>query len=98
MSDTYQIQARIANIAVSGSIPHAFVTISGPGLTNPVTVGYYPVITGVSGLGTIRNDAASHEVGTTAAGQVLYGAQPYDRSITFDVSGQQAMNALQFVS
>lgn len=98
MSDTYQIQIRIANTAVSGAIPHAFVTISGPGLTNPVTVGYYPVVTGLSGLGTVRNDAASHEVGTTADGQVLYGAHPYDRSVTFDISGQQAMNALQFVA
>ncbi len=37
---TYQIQLKIFNSAVHGGdlIPHAFVTITGPELKNPVTV------------------------------------------------------------
>lgn len=34
---SYQITIEISNSFVNGSLtPHAFVTISGPGLTNPV--------------------------------------------------------------
>ena len=39
----YQLTIKIANSFVSGdAIPHAFITLSGPGLTNPVTAGFYP--------------------------------------------------------
>ena len=42
MSETYQIIIKVANSSLSEPIPHAFITISGPGLSIPVTVGYYP--------------------------------------------------------
>ena len=64
MSETYQIIIKVANSSLSEPIPHAFITISGPGLSIPVTVGYYPqrqgeglignITTGLSGPGTVK--------------------------------------------
>ena len=99
MSGTYQLTIKVANSFVSGSfVPHAFVTITGPGLTNPVTVGYYPSVMHVSHPGTVKNDALSHEVKDPVTGTLSYTSHPYDKSYTFDVSPQQAMNALQFAA
>lgn len=52
----YQLTIKIANTLVSGDIvPHAFVTISGPGLANSVIVGFCPRQSGdASGLGAVE--------------------------------------------
>lgn len=107
MSGTYQLTVKVANSSTTELIPHAFVTISGPGLAQPVTVGYYPqrlgqgvignVATGLSGPGTVKNDALTHVV-KNPDGSESYASHPYDKSYTFDVTPQQAMNALQFAA
>jgi hypothetical protein len=89
-SSGYTLTIKVANsFAGTGAIPHAFVTISGPGLAVPVTVGYYPQVTGVSGAGTVRNDDQSHYNRATRAIE----PHPYDQSLTFNISAQQALNA-----
>ncbi len=91
----YTLTIKVANsFAGGGAIPHAFVTISGPGLVAPVTVGYYPKVTGVSGGGTVRNDALSHKDMTTNK----IGEHLYDQSLTFNISAQQALNAVSFAA
>ena len=100
MSDTptnssgYTLTIKVSNsLAGNGPIPHAFVTITGPGLA-PVTVGYYPQVTGVSGAGTVRNDDQSHYNRTTDSNE----SHPYDQSLTFQISPQQALNAINFAA
>lgn len=90
----YTLTIKVAHsFAGNGAIPHAFVTISGPGI-EPVTVGYYPQMTGVSGAGTVRNDALSHQDKLTRE----MGAHPHDDFVTFQISPQQALNALNFAA
>lgn len=99
MAETYQITLKIANtFFAAGSpfsgdgIPHAFVTVSGPGLDSPVTVGFYPARSGQAmGPGAVRNDAYYFNGSTI-------GEHPYDTSYTFDISSQQAYNALTFIA
>jgi hypothetical protein len=92
----YTLTIKVANSFAGngGAIPHAFVTISGPSLAAPVTEGYYPKVTGVSGAGTVRNDAQSHYNSATDTNE----PHPYDQSLTFNVSAQQALNALNFAA
>ena len=93
----YQVTIKIANSVVDGrGIPHAFVTVAGPGLNKPLTVGYYPQVKSVSGPGTGRNDG--YDDGNLKDGAETLIPHPYDRSITFDASAQQVMNGLQFVA
>ena len=91
----YQIIIKIANTGVgdTGLIPHAFVAISGPGLSQPVTIGYYPQVKSIRGPVTVRNNAYEYN---TVTGMTT--PHPYDRTITFDVSAQQAMNGLRFAA
>lgn len=39
---TYQLTLKIASPTFENPLPHAFITISGPNLTDPVTVGFSP--------------------------------------------------------
>jgi len=81
-SSGYTLTVHVSNsFAGNGAIPHAFVTITGPGMA-PVTVGYYPQVTGVSEAGTVRNDALSHRDEATRE----IGAHPYDQSRTFHIT------------
>ncbi|MGO0788776.1 putative Ig domain-containing protein [Herbaspirillum seropedicae] len=80
------------HINTPAGIPHAFISISGPGLSRPVTVGYYPIEHEVSGAGTVRNDATSY-----ALPDQTFGLHPSTKIYTFSISDQQAMNALQFI-
>jgi hypothetical protein len=91
----YKIIIKFANTGVgdTGLIPHAFVTISGPGLSQPVTIGYHPQVKSISGPGTVRNDAYEYNAVTG-----MTTSHPYDRTITFDVRAQQAINGLRFAA
>lgn len=62
MSDEqFQVSLKIAHPFVADRvIPHAFVTISGPGIS-PLTVGYYPQYTSPSAPGLVRNDGAIYD-------------------------------------
>ena len=99
-SSTYTVTVRVYNglLGNAGPIPHAFVTIDGPNLRSPITVGYYPRTTSVSNAGTVRNDALSHGSVDPATGATTFEMHPADKSYTFEVTAQQAMNALQFAA
>ena len=83
----YQVTLNIFNPI--NEIPHSFITISGDGLSQPVTFGYYPNITTVAAPGTIKNDSLTGLGGTP---------HPTTETYTFDVSAQQALAGLQFAA
>jgi hypothetical protein len=71
-------------------IPHSFVTLQAPDRA-PLVIGYYPKVTGMSGSGTIRNDAI------TGNDNAKYATQhPSDFSKTFTVGPAQFTNMLAF--
>lgn len=104
MSDQYTITLKVASpfasagnpfIPRSGSgIPHAFITIAGPSIQTPVTVGYYPATPGqASGTGVVKNDAYYFNTVTDTVGE-----HPFDRTYSFQITSQQALNSLVFIA
>lgn len=89
----YTVTLHAYNPTTKGVIPHAFVTLQAPGQP-PIVVGYYPQKRGVSGPGTVRNDAIT---GPQNRDTLAPTQHPSAFNKTFEVSPGQFANMLNYV-
>ncbi len=72
-------------------VGHAFVTLRAPGRPD-VTIGYYPIVPGAYGAGTVRNDTLTEVVNNVPQEHL------YTWSRTFIVSERQYSNMLSYAA
>ncbi|WP_443114087.1 calcium-binding protein [Herbaspirillum seropedicae] len=73
-------------------VGHAFVVLSAPGRED-ITIGYYPIVHGAYGPGTVRDDAISEK---NRSGNFVPHSATWSR--TFSVSERQYSNMLEYAA